>query len=314
MEQKTNRIVPTPYDDVFRTLLNDCRSLIIPVINEIFGCTYTGNEQVVLAPDIHFLNQQDGREEKRITDSSFRIVDVWGEKKFLCECQSIADNSMLVRIFEYATQIALDQGTLEGDTLNVDIPHCAVLFLRSNRNTPEKMRIAMKTPGGSVSFDVPVMKTQKYSVDEIFEKRLLFLLPFYIFSHESRFGEYEGNPDKLEMLKKEYADITERLNRLVETGAVSVYMAKTIIEMSEKVVENIARKYGHVKEGVKSVMGGRILEYEAKTILNEGRMEQAKETATKLHMIGMDEKTIAEMVNGVCQVKCVSFSKNISER
>ena len=104
MEQKTNRIVPTPYDDVFRTLLNDCRSLIIPVINEIFGCTYTGNEQVVLAPDIHFLNQQDGREEKRITDSSFRIVDVWGEKKFLCECQSAADNSMLVRIFEYATQ------------------------------------------------------------------------------------------------------------------------------------------------------------------------------------------------------------------
>lgn len=297
MEQKTNRIVPTPYDDVFRTLLNDCRSLIIPVINEIFGCTYTGNEQVVFAPDIHFLNQQDGREEKRITDSSFRIVDVWGEKKFLCECQSVADNSMLVRIFEYATQTALDQGTLEGDTLNVDIPHCAVLFLRCNRNTPEKMRIAMKTPGGSVSFDVPVMKTQKYSVDEIFEKRLLFLLPFYIFSHESRFGEYEGNPDKLEMLKKEYADITERLNRLVETGAVSVYMAKTIIEMSEKVVENIARKYGHVKEGVKSVMGGRILEYEAKTILNEGRMEQAKETATKLHMIGMDEKTIAEMVN-----------------
>ena len=44
-------------------------------------------------------------------------------------------------------------------------------------------------------------------------------------------------------------------------------------------------------------MGGRILEYEAKTILNQGKMEQAKETATKLRMTGMDEKTIAEMVN-----------------
>lgn len=32
----------TPYDDVFRTLLNDCGSLIIPVINEVFGEHYTG--------------------------------------------------------------------------------------------------------------------------------------------------------------------------------------------------------------------------------------------------------------------------------
>lgn len=31
------KISNTPYDDVFRTLLNDCSSLIIPVINEIFG-------------------------------------------------------------------------------------------------------------------------------------------------------------------------------------------------------------------------------------------------------------------------------------
>lgn len=27
----------TPYDDVFRTLLNDCTDLIIPVINDTFG-------------------------------------------------------------------------------------------------------------------------------------------------------------------------------------------------------------------------------------------------------------------------------------
>ena len=29
-------MINTPYDDVFRTLLNDCPKLIIPVINEIF--------------------------------------------------------------------------------------------------------------------------------------------------------------------------------------------------------------------------------------------------------------------------------------
>ena len=31
-----NTNVNTPYDDVFRTLLTDCSSLIMPVVNEIF--------------------------------------------------------------------------------------------------------------------------------------------------------------------------------------------------------------------------------------------------------------------------------------
>ena len=32
------------YDGAFRTILNDCRKLVIRVINEIFGETYTGKE------------------------------------------------------------------------------------------------------------------------------------------------------------------------------------------------------------------------------------------------------------------------------
>ena len=53
----------------------------------------------------------------------------------------------------------------------------------------------MKTPGGTVRFDVPVMKSQRYTIDEIFDKKLLFLIPFYIFSHENRFEEYDKDED-----------------------------------------------------------------------------------------------------------------------
>ncbi|MCI6997444.1 MAG: hypothetical protein MR936_11810 [Eubacterium sp.] len=45
----------TPYDDVFRTLLNDCSSLIIPVINEVFGEDYRGDEEVLFYPNEHFI-------------------------------------------------------------------------------------------------------------------------------------------------------------------------------------------------------------------------------------------------------------------
>ncbi len=90
----------TPYDDVFRTLLNDCRHLIIPVINEIFGENYIGTEKIIFSPNEHFLNQQDGDEQERITDTSFKIIGT-KEKKYHWECQSTPDSSMLVRFFEY---------------------------------------------------------------------------------------------------------------------------------------------------------------------------------------------------------------------
>ena len=67
---KNIQITSTPYDDVFRTLLSDCSPLIIPVINEIFGEHYSGREKITFSPNEHFLKQQDGNEEKRITDTS----------------------------------------------------------------------------------------------------------------------------------------------------------------------------------------------------------------------------------------------------
>ena len=43
--------------------------------------------------------------------------------------------------------------------------------------------------------------------------------------------------------------------------------------MSEKVLEHIAAKHESVRKGVSAVMGGKVLEYEAKTIKREGIAE-----------------------------------------
>ncbi len=43
--------------------------------------------------------------------------------------------------------------------------------------------------------------------------------------------------------------------------------------MCDKVAQSLTNKYDNVKEGVDSVMGGEILDYEAKRIRNESRNE-----------------------------------------
>lgn len=282
-------LVNTPYDDVFRTLLNDCSSLIIPLINEVFGERYTGKEQIVFSQNEHFMNRQDGKEEERITDTSFKIIAGTESKKYHWECQSSTDSSMLVRFFEYDTQLALDEGEIKRNVLTVTLPHSAVLFLRCDSETPDRMEIEIITPGGTVSYGIPVMKSQKYSKEEIFEKGLLFLIPFYIFSYESRFKEYNEDRDKLRELQEEYKDIAERIEQLMNDGVISEYTKCTIMDMSDKVLVHIARRYENVREGVKQVMGGRVLDYEAKRIKNEGRAEGIVETGIDL---GLSDKEI----------------------
>lgn len=138
------------------------------------------------------------------------------------------------------------------------------------------------------------MKVQTYSRDDIFEKGLLMLIPFYIFSHEKSFPEYNSNEQKLEELKAEYQEILERLDELEQQGVIGAFDKRTIIELSGDVIKEIAQKYENVQKGVGDMMGGALIETEARTILNQGIIqgirqgksqgisETKKQTALKL--------------------------------
>ncbi|MBR1485705.1 MAG: Rpn family recombination-promoting nuclease/putative transposase [Synergistaceae bacterium] len=260
--------ISTPYDDAFRTLMNDCVELLIPLINEIFDKNFTGDEQIIQHPNEHFIKQQDGKSQKRITDSSFTIIDSEGnETNFIIEVQSTPDGTMIIRFFEYATQVALDSAVLEENKLTVTIPNASVIFLRSDSSTPDEMLIEIKTPGGNVDFKVPVLKVKNYSLPEIFKKELYFLLPFYIFNLEKDFPVFNKDTNKI---KQEYNKFVAGIDKAVEKKKISVYQRRVILDMSKKILENIAKNYKNVRKGVSEIMGGRVLEHEGKTILNEG--------------------------------------------
>ena len=274
------------YDGAFRTILNDCRKLIIPVINEIFDEHYTGEEEIRFFPNEHFLDQQDAADKERITDTSFQII---GRivKKYHLECESsLPDGKITIRLFEYDAQIALDEGEVTEETLTVIFPNTAVMYLRAYKKTPDKMKYVIVTPGGTVQYDVPIMKVQSYSLDEIFEKRLLMLIPFYIFSHEKSFSEYNNNELKLEELKTEYRMILEGLDDLEKQGIIGAFDKRTIIELSSDVIREIARKYENVQKGIGAMMRGPLIQTEARTILNRGISENKKETALRMLKVG----------------------------
>lgn len=117
---------------------------------------------------------------------------------------------MIIRMFEYDTQLALENKELISNFLTVRFPDSAIVSLRHTKNTPDSMTITVLTPGGKVTYTVPVLKIRQYTINELFEKKLFFLIPFHIFVYEKDFNELETNKKKLKQLEAEYASIKKR--------------------------------------------------------------------------------------------------------
>ena len=255
-------------------MLNDCVKLVVPVINEIFGKNYANDAKIILYHNEYFIHYGKGKQQKRVTDSFFTIDN----DKYVFECQSTTDNSMIIRIFEYSIQAALETANfVANDTLEISIPNTAILYLRSTLNTPDKMKIVIRTPEGETQFHAPIMKMKNYTLDSIFEKKLFFLLPFFAFNHESEFFEYEKNPTKLEKFKQEYLEIFNRLEQALMNNEIVTLDVGTIMDMAHKVIKKLTVKHNIIREGVDSIMGGKILEYTSKTMFNAGKKEGREE-------------------------------------
>ena len=226
----------TPYDDAQRTLSVDFPSLLIPLVNEAFQTNYPLDADVKLYNNEFFITT--GNDQKRITDSNFSI-DVETTTRYHFECQSTF-------IF----------------------PHASVLYLRTESTTPSSIWMRIITPGGEVSYEIPVVKVQDYSLEEIFDKRLLFLLPYYFLRYKLEL--LENNADARLALRQTYQDIFQRLSFLEQSGEITEFTRQSIKAMIDKVAMFRANQYERVMEEVKEIMGGKILDYEAKDIRNKG--------------------------------------------
>ena len=261
------------YDNAFRTMEMDCPKLLIPVVNEIFHTKYSLDEKVVILPNEQMITTPEDEQTIRITDSNFMIIG--REKaKFHIECESNPKTGELtIRFFQYDTQIALDNRHWENGVLHVPLPKSAVLYLRQRKNTPESLKMVIEDGNQKIYRNIPVVKVQTYSVDEIFEKKLWFFLPFHIFVHEKRLSMYNKDESKRKILLKEYEDISRRLDDLCVTGEISELEKHCIITSMREVLSLIAKNQKKVLKEADEVMGGKVLEYEAKTIYRDGMKE-----------------------------------------
>ena len=280
----------TIFDDVFRTMVEKMTYLIVPLINEVFHTSYP--EQVEI---VHLRNEHQLEDGELITDTRLLI----GDKVYHIECQSSDDTTMAIRMFEYDVAIALESRRRVGRKFYVEFPRSCVIYLRTTKNTPDVEEVELRLPDGQVcEYRVPTVKVEHYTKDNIFEKNLLVLLPFYVMRYEKTVHTIREDPEKLQSLLDEYEAIRINLEReLSMTGRAELYtdLNKLIVRISDY----IFRKEEKIRKGVDEVMGGKILQLESERLREEGMAIGEARGKTEGETIGMmrGEARLSALIN-----------------
>ena len=118
----------------------------------------------------------------------------------------------------YPADIAVEQQRNEHQTKQIEngrykiyFPHSCVLYLRG-KGRKDTLGMDIIMPDGRViKYELPAIYIERYTQDVIFQKKLLFFLPFYVMRYEKSREDIEKDPEKLQKLLDEYVTISRRL-------------------------------------------------------------------------------------------------------
>ena len=173
-------------------------------------------------------------------------------------------------MIEYDFLIALSNAEKKDSELVLNFPDSAVLYLRHNKNTPDFLTVRMLLQDGSTtSYSIPVVKVQNYSKNEIFDKQLLFFIPYYILKFEDKIETIAKDEAESKKFTAEYMDIYQRLKDLEKKNVIDVDYLYKLVELTGRLVDVVAGNAENLKSEV-AIMGGEVLRLKSDEIFEAG--------------------------------------------
>lgn len=172
------------------------------------------------------------------------------------ECQSYDDDSMAIRIAEYAFITARKFSTWSIGEAVIPMPHFSVIYVKKGKKTPKQTNIRFTFPDGR-----EILYTADNVILEVFP-----YIPFYIARYET---ELSGEKD----ISQAVADLEYFRDEMMKLYERKELMGEELIDLMG-VVNTIIT---HITDGNKSeerlvnVMGGTVIETESERLMRVGK-------------------------------------------
>ena len=261
----------TPYDDSYKTLLTEHPRLIIPVVNEMFGKNYGNDAPVKFLPTEYHEHTEDSNIQKYASDACFQIFSS-DQGIYLLECQSSSDPDMMLRMARYGLHATLQNLRMDGNNVRSDFPDLGCIYLRPPGREAAMDGIDISFPDGQEIKIKPVfLRVDRYSLRDIEEKELYFLLPFYAFNREKEIRGTDENRESMEGIHGDFEEITNILARTLEDGTLTPQEILSIREITFNVVDGLAKDNPHPKKEVREIRGGTVYELATTKLYKEAK-------------------------------------------
>lgn len=297
-EQKNDK----PYDSAFKTVMYECKDIVYPLLNETFGESYDKSIRIEFLNEEHEDASDSELKEIIISDTNFIVRSSEGKVlgRYIYECQSSGDSKMTVRMYRYSARTAFEQMYEENGILHIPFPEVAVLYLKGKgSDSIEESIVRLEFPDRTIDYKMKALRFRRYTIDELFDKKLYVLLPFTLFLYDGKLDKINSDDEKLANLMKSYENIISRLNDAEKTGEITDFEKREVLNLLKSVSDALAHKYDNITKEVDEIMGGQILKFpdtEAlKNSKNEGRVEgRIEERIDTLREFGMQDDKIVD--------------------
>ena len=276
----------TIFDDVFRTMQEKMPEQTIPLINDVFGTQYPLDTEIIQGRNEHHT------ENGEITTDSYLVI---GGKRYHIECQSTEDQTMVLRMMEYDFAIGLENAMKVDGTYRIQLPHPCILYLRGEKQIKYLSLELLLFDGQIIKYQVPVIRMEWYSLNEIIEKNLVILLPFYMMRYEKMKDRIEKDTAQRERIFQEYRSIEQYLEKIfLKKGMEKEFRDMT--ELISRIIDYIFSKQQEVRKGLGEIMGGKVLELESDKLIKKGRQigEQIGKQIGEKAVTELTKKLLAE--------------------
>ena len=276
------------YDNVFKTMKSKHKRLFISVINDVFGKDYPLDVKVDVLPSEGYLTENesaDGSKEikERISDFLIRI----GNEIYLLECQSYDDDSMAIRIADYAFITARRFEALNIGKVIIPMPRFAVIYVKRTDKTPKATTITFTFPDGqSVDYKSDNVILEELTKEYIIEKRLFPYIPFYIARYEKDI--IDGND--IETAVDDLAYFRDEIIRLHNESELSDLEMTDLIGFIKTIITHITNG-SKMEERLVNVMGGVIIETESERLMKQGKVQMIVEMGQE---VGLGDSEILQ--------------------
>lgn len=298
------------FDSVFKTLLQRFPMLAVALINEVFHADYAEDEVIIQGR-----NEYHSLDGKIINDAMLRIRD----KIYHIECQSTSDGLMVIRMIEYDFRIALEEtrnilmnelkkksNERSKEPLSFRFPQSCMVCVRPGIEKEDSLKLQIVMPDGEkVLYEVPIVQAQSFSKEDMFKKRLLILIPFYVLRYEYEIKD--GKNEILGKLKSEYEYIKEQL--IAEGNFLNEpRLYYDLAVLSQKILDYVGKGNADYKERMGNIMGGVILEMESDKIWDRAWNKSSQYADSRRQILSIDNmvKKLNMPLEEACEIQDIT--------